>query len=167
MPYVVLVGMMGSGKSTVGRALAESIDVPFYDTDAMIEHKIGRRITQMFDLFGEEAFRHHETSILKGMQEQDGVLATGGGIVLKDENWAEIRRLGVSVYLSVSAESLADRLERSNRKRPLLQVENWKQRLTDIVEARRPRYEMADFVVTVQDEPIQQVVGRIREVLGL
>ena len=167
MPYIVLVGMMGSGKSTVGRALAESIGVPFSDTDSMLERRIGRRIPQLFDMFGEATFRDHETAVLQNIEETDGVLATGGGIVLREQNWVEIRRLGVVLYLDVSAEILAERLERSNRKRPLLASEDWKDKLKKMLADRRPLYQRADFTVEVGDEPISQVVGRIREAMGL
>lgn len=167
MPYIVLVGMMGSGKSTVGRALAESLDVPFADTDSMLERRIGRRIPQLFDMFGEATFRDHETSVLQNIEEDNGVLATGGGIVLREQNWKELRRLGVVLYLDVDADVLADRLERSNRKRPLLASDDWREKLTRMLADRRPLYLKADFSVKVADEPITEVVGRVREVMGL
>lgn len=158
---------MGSGKSTVGRALAESLDVPFADTDSMLERRIGRRIPQLFDMFGEATFRDHETSVLQNIEEDNGVLATGGGIVLREQNWKELHRLGVVLYLDVDADVLADRLERSNRKRPLLASDDWREKLTRMLADRRPLYLKADFSVKVADEPITEVVGRVREVMGL
>lgn len=158
---VILVGMMGSGKSTVGRALADLLNYPFQDTDQMLEFRLGRQIPQLFELYGEDAFRYHETSILKSLEPDERVLATGGGIVLRDENWEEFRRLGRTVFLDVSVELLADRLEKSNRKRPLLQTENWIQKLKDLYSFRRPLYEKADLRIIIDERPIDEVAERI------
>ena len=165
MAYLILVGMMGSGKSTVGKALSEALDVPFLDTDAMLEYRLGRPVGQLFELYGEEAFRHHETAVLQAIEPDDAVLSTGGGIVLKPENWVEFRRLGSTVYLDASPEILIERLEKSNRKRPLLQHEHWHDTLRKIVETRKPLYEQADLIVPVGDQPISEVVDRIIECL--
>lgn len=165
MDGVILIGMMGSGKSTVGRALADMLDVPFQDTDMLLEHRLGRPIPQLFELYGEEAFRHHETSILTSLEPEGRVLATGGGIILKEENWVEFRRLGRTVFLDVPIELLQDRLEQSNRKRPLLQTENWEQKLAELYSFRRPLYERADLSVLIDEQPIETVAQRIFEVL--
>ncbi|MFM9874678.1 MAG: shikimate kinase [Fimbriimonadaceae bacterium] len=162
---VILVGMMGSGKSTVGRALADLLGYPFQDTDMMLEHRLGRQIPQLFKLYGEVAFRAHETSILKSLEPENRVLATGGGIVLKEENWIEFRRLGRVIFLDVPVELLAQRLEISNRKRPLLQTENWKEKLIELYEFRRPLYEKADIRFEIDERPIEEVANRIYEVL--
>lgn len=162
---MILVGMMGSGKSTVGRALAEMLGYPFQDTDQMLEFRLGRQIPQLFDLYGEDAFRYHETSVLKSLEPEIRVLATGGGIVLRDENWNEFKRLGQSVFLDVPVELLAMRLGQSNRKRPLLQTENWVQKLTDLYAFRRPLYEKADIRVVIDERPIEEVAARIHEEL--
>lgn len=162
---MILVGMMGSGKSTVGRALAELLMFPFQDTDQMLEFRLGRQIPQLFELYGEDAFRYHETSVLKSLEPEKRVLATGGGIVLREENWDEFRRLGRTVFLDVPVELLADRLEKSNRKRPLLQTDNWVQKLQDLYAFRRPLYEKADIRVVIDERPIEDVAGRIFEEL--
>jgi shikimate kinase len=165
MSSVILVGMMGSGKSTVGRALAVHLDCPFQDTDVMLEHRLGRQISQLFDLYGEEAFRHHETAVLKSLELQNRVLATGGGIVLRDENWSEFRRLGRSVFLHVHVDLLIDRLDRSARRRPLLQTENWEQKLRDLYDFRMPLYRKADIVVDIDERPIEEVAEAIRQAI--
>lgn len=167
MPNLILVGMMGSGKSTVGRLLADSLDVPFEDTDSLLEYRLGRSVSQLFGLFGEETFRQHETATLRSLESDDGVLATGGGIVTRDENWAEFARLGVSVFLDVDRDILVGRLEQSKRRRPLLETENWEMKLDELLKVRRPMYEKADFRVQVKDEQFEEVAGMIREVLGL
>jgi len=163
---IILIGMMGSGKSTVGRALATLLNYPFEDTDQMLEYRLGRQIPQLFKLYGEEAFRSHETAVLRGLEPAERVLATGGGIVLKQENWAEFKRLGKTVFLDVSTELLASRLGQSNRKRPLLQTENWEDKLSDLYSGRRSLYEQADIVFKVNDDqPIEDVSKGIYEVI--
>lgn len=160
---VILIGMMGSGKSTVGSALAQLMGVPFQDTDQLLEFRLGRPIPNLFQLYGEEAFRHHETAILRGLEPEPRVLATGGGIVVRPENWIEFKRLGKTVFLDVPTELLAERLDRSNRKRPLLQTENWTDKLAHLYESRRPLYEQADFVIKITDGPIDEVAQVIHK----
>lgn len=162
-PGVILIGMMGSGKSTVGNMLAGLLGVPFQDTDQILEFRLGRHIPQLFQLYGEEAFRHHETAVLRSLDPAPRVLATGGGIVLKRENWLEFSRLGRTVFLDVPTELLAHRLELSNRKRPLLQTEDWLKKLSDLYDSRRPLYEQADLVVPITDGPISEVAEIIKQ----
>lgn len=165
MALVVLVGMMGSGKSTVGSALAELLDVPFMDTDKLLENRLGRPIRQWFQIYGEQAFREYETLMLRELDETEGVLATGGGIVLRDENWDELRRLGVVVYLDVAPEVLKTRLTNTKRKRPLLEFEDWEERFHTMLKDRRDLYLKADIVVSVESEELDDVAQRIKETL--
>lgn len=167
MGHLILLGMMGSGKTTVGRRLAESLEVSFADTDAMVEHRLGRSIPQIFELYGEEAFRQHETAVLASLEPEPGVLATGGGIVTRPENWEHLRRLGTTVYLDASVEVLAERLELSKRKRPLLQVDDWQDRLGALLDARRPLYQQADLTIPIFDQDIEDVVQRMLGLLHL
>ena len=161
MGFVILVGMMGSGKSTVGRALAGLLEGSFFDTDMLLEQRLGRQASQLFTLYGEHAFRIHETKVLQSLQPERGVLATGGGIVLKEENWVEIRRLGTSVFLDVDPEVLKHRLTVTKRRRPILEVPEWEEKFADIVLVRRPLYEKADRRVEIGDEPLADVAERI------
>lgn len=165
MALVILIGMMGSGKSTVGSTLANMLEVPFYDTDRLLELRLGRPIRQWFQIYGEQAFREHETLMLKEFDEQEGVLATGGGIVLREENWLELQRLGVIVYLDVDPGVLKRRLTNTKRKRPLLEVEDWETRFDSILSERRSIYRKADFVVEVKDEELPDVAQRIKDLL--
>ncbi|MBS1723517.1 MAG: shikimate kinase [Armatimonadetes bacterium] len=165
MALVILVGMMGSGKSTVGMELAELLSVPFYDTDKLLEARLGRPIRQWFQIYGEAAFRDYETRMLQELEMTEGVLATGGGIVLREENWHEMKRLGVIVFLDVEPDVLKQRLTTTKRKRPLLEVPDWEKRFEDILVAREPMYKRADFVVSVADEGHAEVAMRIKEVL--
>jgi len=164
---LILVGMMGAGKSTVGMALAEILQVPFEDTDNMLQHKLGSSIKKIFGLYGEEAFRHHETSILKSIEKGPGILATGGGIVLYERNWEELRRLGTTIFLDVSATQLKDRLEKSRRKRPLLEIEDWQEKFDEMYAQRRPLYEQADIIFEVNIDGLESCANLIIEKLEL
>lgn len=165
MALVVLIGMMGSGKSTVGSALADLLDVPFFDTDKLLEQRLGRPIRQWFQVYGEQAFREHETLMLKEIDSTEGVLATGGGIVLREENWRELKRLGVIVYLDVDPEVLKHRLTHTKRKRPLLEVEDWEAKFDKILADRKEIYQKADLTVQVSDEELIDVARQIKELL--
>ncbi len=159
--YWILLGMMGSGKTTVGRELATMADLPFEDTDRLLQHRLGRSIQSMFDIYGESTFRDHETSILRALDPQPGVLSTGGGIVIRPENWDELRRLGTTIYLEVDADLLIERLRASRKKRPLLEVDQWEQRLRDLLETRRPLYEQADRRVRIETQSHEEVAHSI------
>lgn len=153
--------MMGAGKSAVGRALAATSGREFLDTDLMIQHKLGRSIGQLFTIYGEAAFRDHETCILRELEPSFSVLSTGGGIVVRDDNWAELQRLGTTVYLDTPIEVLIARLEASKKKRPLLQIEDWPSRLRALLEERSERYEKADVHVRVETEDIEAVSQQV------
>lgn len=157
----ILVGMMGAGKSSVGRALAELSEREFVDTDLLLQHRFGRPIHQIFDLYGEDAFRHHETSILRTLSPQPVVLATGGGIVSRDENWQEFQRLGLTVFLDAEVEIIIKRLETSKKKRPLLMAEAWPDRVRSLLDHRRPYYERADVRILVDTEDVKDVASKV------
>ena len=165
MGLIILVGMMGSGKSTVGMELARLMEVPFLDTDRLLEHRLGRPVRQWFQIYGEQAFREHETLMLQGLEVGPGVLATGGGIVLRPENWAELKRLGTTVYLDVEPDILKHRLTNTKRKRPLLEVDNWEAKFEQILAERRPIYEGADLRIQVGSEELVVVAQKIKELL--
>jgi shikimate kinase len=167
MPRIVLVGMMGSGKTTVGRILAERLGVPFKDSDKMLHSLLGRPVHELFRYYGEEAFRQHETRLLQGLPAEEGVLSTGGGIVLRDENWTELRRLGTTVFLDVELETLKARLATAKKIRPLIQTEEWRERVERILEERRPKYEQADLVLRLKDEDAATVAGLLYDRLSL
>lgn len=165
MGLVILIGMMGSGKSTVGMELARLLDVDFFDTDKLLEQRLGRPIRQWFQIYGEQAFREHETLMLKSLDAESGVLATGGGIILRDENWSELKRLGTTVFLDVDPEVLKRRLTQSKRKRPLLEVDNWEEKFDSILNSRRDVYNRADQTIEVGDEALADVAQKIKNLL--
>ena len=161
----ILLGMMGAGKSSVGRALAELSGREFVDTDILLQHRFGRPVHQIFSVYGEDAFRHHETSVLKSLEPAAVVLATGGGIVTREANWVELRRLGKTIYLNASLDTLVARLEASKKKRPLLMTEAWPERVESLLEQRRTLYEQADIVVEVDSEDVRGLAGRVLQAI--
>jgi len=152
---------MGAGKSSVGRALAELSGREFMDTDLLLQHRFGRPVYQIFDLYGEDAFRQHETSVLKGLQPCPIVLATGGGIVTREANWPELRRLGMTIYLKASTDTIIARLTASKKKRPLLMADAWPEKVKELLAKRQPLYENADVIVEVDSDDVANVAKRV------
>jgi shikimate kinase len=151
---VYLVGMMGAGKTTIGRALARRLRKTFVDADQEIESRTGVRIPVIFDIEGEEGFRRREALVLQQLTAESAiVLATGGGAVLNPENRRCLARSGVVVYLDVSPDVLWERL-RQDTARPLLKVEDPRARIAELYKQRDPLYrEVADLVVAGGREP--------------
>jgi len=159
---IFLIGLMGAGKSTVGRILARRLGKRFVDTDHEIEKRNGVTIPVIFEIEGEEGFRRREQELLADLaQEKDLVLSTGGGIVLKPENREVLRNHGFVVYLNARPELLADRTKH-DRTRPLLNVEDPLTRLRELHAVRDPLYrEVAHAVVETGRGAPQQVVQAI------
>jgi shikimate kinase len=145
---IYLVGPMGAGKSTIGRVLAAELHLGFRDSDKVIEDRTGADIPWIFDMEGEEGFRDRESAVLDELSlGQDMIIATGGGIILRSKNRAIMKSSGYVCYLTASIEQLVERTAR-DKKRPLLQVENPRQKIIDLVALRDPLYrEAADFVI--------------------
>lgn len=155
----ILLGMPGSGKSSIGKALAARTGRTFLDTDLLIERRFGRRISEIFRVYGEDAFRDHETAVLRATAASQAVIATGGGIVLREENWREMRRIGITAFLDVEPRTLAERLEKGRRKRPLLANEDWQDRLFELCRARRAAYLHADLRLVLGELCIDDCVA--------
>lgn len=152
--------MMGVGKSAVGREIAQRTGREFLDTDQMLQNRLGRPVNQLFQIYGESAFRDHETSLLRSLEPSFSVLSTGGGIVVREANWAELRRLGKVLYLKASEEDIIQRLTASKKRRPLLDVENWEDRLRHLLEQREALYQKADIVIELESEGIEGAADR-------
>ncbi|MGF1568712.1 MAG: shikimate kinase [Nodosilinea sp.] len=155
-----LIGMMGAGKSSTGAALAQALGYQFFDTDAVLEAAAGQSIPAIFEQQGEAAFRQLETEVLAQLcPYQRLVIATGGGIVTRPQNWSYLHQ-GVVVWLDVPLDLLHKRLGRGQG-RPLLQGEDWETRLKTLLEQRQPFYAQADVRVEIQaSDGVEAVVAR-------
>jgi len=158
---LVLVGFMGAGKSVVGRALSARLKKAFVDTDEVIEAREGRQITEIFQHSGETYFRKVEKSIVEELsQKQDQVIACGGGVVLDKENVASLKQKGIIFYLKAEPEVILKRTK-NYRHRPLLNVEDPKKKIEELLNARQPFYEQADFIIDTSRKSIDEVVEEI------
>ncbi len=165
---LILCGMMGAGKTTIGIKIAEKTGRRWYDTDGMIVDKHGK-ISDIFEYYGEAYFRKLETEIVKELAEKDNlVISTGGGLVLKKENNEVLQKNGRIVFLQASLDTLAKRLK-VDSERPLLQTstENLRERLSKLMAERAPIYEhVADFVVDVDGKTPEQIADEIILLIG-
>jgi shikimate kinase len=163
---IVLVGMMGAGKTAVGRALAQRLGVSFLDSDAEIEVAANRTVPEIFERDGEPFFRTKETQIIERLlAEKRCVLSTGGGAFLSEQNRMNISGKGISVWLNADLELLWNRV-RNKDTRPLLRTPNPKSTLQDIYDQRVPTYALADMTVVSEEEySIEDMVDRVVEAL--
>lgn len=165
---IALIGLPGSGKSTVGRQLARRLQLPFFDSDQVIERQLGCSIREYFEREGEARFRDVEESVLDELsQHQQGVLSTGGGAVLRPANRQHLHDRCQVVYLNSSPDELFRRL-RHDVNRPLLQVADPLSRLRDLHAVRDPLYrETAHFVMDTGRPSVATLVGMIMRQLEL
>ena len=163
-----LVGLMGAGKTTIGRALARSTDHVFYDSDHEIEARTGVKIPTIFEVEGEVGFRAREVSVIAELTAlKDIVLATGGGAVLDPENRRCLRAHGTVIYLRANVDDLYARTMH-DRNRPLLQTENPKARLQQLFEVRDPLYrEVADLIIDTSRQSVQHLCQHLLHELEL
>jgi shikimate kinase len=163
---VVLVGLMGAGKSTVGRRLAAKLALPFFDADHEIETAAGMTIPDIFRNFGEDHFRDGERRVIARLL-QDGplVLATGGGAFMSEETRSRIAQSGISIWLRADLDVLLRRVrKRSNR--PLLDNPDPEGTLRRLMEVRHPVYARADLTVESHEAPHDRVVADVMKALG-
>lgn len=165
---IVLVGLMGSGKSSVGRRLASCLDVEFVDVDDEIVKAADLTIADIFEQYGEVEFRALERRVLlRLLTENPKVIATGGGAFISSENRQIIQRSGTSVWLDANLDTLWERV-RHKKHRPLLLNENPKATLANLLLERNPKYALADFrVPSYMDQTHDDMVDRIVETIGL
>jgi shikimate kinase len=161
-----LVGLMGAGKTTIGRALARRADKTFYDSDQEIEARTGVRVTTIFDIEGEQRFRDRETCVIADLVKlNDVVLATGGGAVLRAENRNNLAQHGTVIYLRANIDDLLARTQ-FDRSRPLLQTADPRAKLAALFEQRDPLYrEVADLVIDTTQQNINTLVAQLEEQL--
>lgn len=164
---VILVGPMGAGKTTIGRLLASELHLEFKDTDKEIEVRSGVDIPWIFDMEGEEGFRNREAAMLEELGRQSRILlATGGGIVLKPENRKVLASAGKVVYLKTSIDEQVRRTAH-DKNRPLLDSENPRQVLVDLMNIRHPLYEeVADYIIDTDKHSPKFVATEIVRMLS-
>ena len=163
---IFLVGMMGAGKTSVGRVLAKRLNKIFYDSDHVIEERTGVKIPVIFEIEGEPGFRHRESAVLDELTAlEEVVLATGGGAVLARENRDWLRTRGTVVYLRASVKDLLNRT-RHDKNRPLLQTADPRARLNDLYEMRDPLYrEVAHVTIDTGSQSLTTLVTRLHQLL--
>jgi shikimate kinase len=163
---IVLVGMMGAGKTSVGRRLAEAMGLRFIDADAEIEAAAGCTISEIFATYGEAYFRDGERRVIaRLLGEGQKVIATGGGAFMSEETRERIAAAAVSVWLKADIELLLQRVRRRNN-RPLLKVDDPEAVMRRLIEERYPVYARADITVESRDVPHEIIVGEILDALG-
>jgi shikimate kinase len=163
---IFLVGLMGAGKTTLGKQLAKTLKLKFVDSDEEIEKRTGVTIATIFDIEGEAGFRDREAAVIDELTQRDAiVLATGGGAVLREENRMHLKQRGITVYLNATVDHLYNRTKRDH-KRPLLQTADPKARLQELFDLRDPLYrEVADIVLSTGKQPVKTVLQHLLEQL--
>ena len=163
---IFLIGMMGAGKTSVGRVLAKRLNKVFYDSDHVIEERTGVKIPVIFEIEGESGFRHRESAVLDELTGLDKVvIATGGGAVLAQENRDRLRTRGTIVYLRASVKDLLNRT-RHDKNRPLLQTADPLARLNELYEMRDPLYrEVAHVTIDTGSQSLTTLVNRLHQLL--
>lgn len=160
---IFLIGPMGAGKTTIGRCLARELQMTFYDSDQVVEHRTGADINWIFDIEGEEGFRRREQQVIEDLTRLQGVvLATGGGTIVTAENRVSLSARGVVIYLKVSLDQQFQRTQ-NDKKRPLLRTGgDLSDRLLELANEREPFYEeIADLVLETNGESIRSIVRAI------
>jgi len=164
---IVLVGLMGAGKTSIGRRLAKRLEVPFFDSDLEVESAAGCHIKEILDVFGEDAFLKGEYRVINRLLEQEPhVLATGGGSFMNPDTRSRIKEKAISVWLKADLETLIARVSRRTD-RPLLEdATRHRVTLEELILERYPIYAQADVAVQTFDEPTNTTVDRVIGVLA-
>ncbi|GKX55531.1 shikimate kinase 1 [Leminorella grimontii] len=163
---IFLIGPMGAGKSTIGRQLAQQLNMEFVDSDHEIERRTGADIAWVFDVEGEEGFRDREEKVINELTEKQGiVLATGGGSIKSKETRNRLSARGIVVYLETTIEKQLARTQR-DKKRPLLQVDTPRDVLETLAKERNPLYEeIADVTIHTDDQSAKVVANQIIQLI--
>ncbi|AKD38747.1 shikimate kinase AroK [Pasteurella canis] len=164
---IFLIGPMGAGKSTIGRQLAQLLNMDFVDSDGEIEQRAGADISWIFDVEGEAGFRKREERIINELTQRQGiVLSTGGGAVLSKENRNHLSARGIVIYLETTVEKQYQRTQR-DKKRPLLQeVDDPRQVLEDLAKIRNPLYEeIADITLPTDEQSAKVMATQIMDLI--
>lgn len=162
-PNVILVGLPGSGKTSIGRAAAKALHWPFIDFDTEIEHRQHASVAQIFERYGEQRFRELEQELTRELVTCKGtIMSAGGGWVTNRESVALLRQTGRIIYLRATPELLIARLATARVRRPLLEGDSPLEVLSRLYEARRPLYEEADLVIDTEVFDRKQLIEQVR-----
>ncbi|MBT3590614.1 MAG: shikimate kinase [Candidatus Marinimicrobia bacterium] len=162
---IYIIGMMGSGKSTIGKRLAENIEYPFIDLDSYIKKEGNKTIENIFQNYGEEYFRELETKSLKAIMNDGAVISCGGGIVLSKNNHTYLKQ-GKIIYLEATISELVKRISNSNH-RPLLKQKNIRKELTNILEKREKIYlKLSNYTIDTTNKSPDQIIKQIQKFLN-
>lgn len=157
---IFLIGMPGSGKTTIGNLLAEKLQIPFYDTDNIISAIEGLTIPEIFDCYGESHFRKAELELISNWKLYNAVIATGGGLPAHDNLMNQLNKLGISIWLKVSSDRLIERLQDEIVSRPLMQNEELSKWVKETLRNRKPYYSQAIIRINANENP-ETIVNKI------
>ena len=166
---IILIGYMGSGKSTVGRKAAKAVEYNFLDTDALIEKEEGMTISKLFEEKGEPYFREKETETIRKLlaEPKGNIIATGGGLPMKAGNAELLKELGTVIYLKAETDTLLNRLS-GDTARPLLQQGDLREKIETMLAIRGPVYEQcADVVLQTDNMSFYEIICKIEQMLKL
>ena len=165
MKNIVLTGFMGTGKTTIGKELSKMLHMKLVDIDAEIEKAQKIKINDIFRIYGEQYFRDIETDMIKRLsREENIIISTGGGAVLRDENMEALKKNGIIFCLNASTETIMKRTARSED-RPLLKVEKPREKISEMLSCRRPFYEKAGVMIETDCRTPLEIVQEIMEII--
>ncbi|RKD34581.1 shikimate kinase [Thermohalobacter berrensis] len=165
-PNIVLIGFMGTGKTSVGKYLAEITNRKFIDIDIEIEKKNNKKISEIFKLYGEKFFRNEEIKIVKEIYNKKNlIISTGGGIILNNKNIKYLKENGLIFLLNGSIETILMNLEKSSVNRPLLGNEKWERKVKKLLKERNDLYyNSADYVINIDNKTINKVADEVLKI---
>ena len=163
---IALVGMMGCGKTTIGKLIAKELGFSFIDTDELIVEEENRSINKIFEENGEEYFREIETSILiKTLNNDNQIISTGGGIIKKDENIKLLKEKSIFIYLEADDKTLYNRVK-NNKGRPLLNVDNMQEKITTLLKERENKYKQAHNTISTKNKEPNDIANEITGIIN-
>ena len=164
MKNIVLIGFMGTGKTTIAIQLANSLNMRYVSTDDLIEKREKRTINEIFTKEGEDYFRNVESDVVREVSGMDGlVVDTGGGVVIRDENLSNLKSTGIVICLTADENAIMERTKKYKH-RPLLNVEDPKLKIRSLLAKRAPLYAKADHCIDTGKLTVRQVVEKIKEI---